>query len=497
MILDFGEQQQKFSRPGMGLQHDEFDEGFTPSQNATAFVFQDRRHSKCIQDNVHQSIYVDALSLRFVDTEQFQRLRDVRQLGLCHFVFPGAVHTRFEHSLGTYYLADQAINRLKNFQGDELGIDRSDIKTVRLAGLLHDIGHGPFSHVFDNFLPKILPGVKWSHEQMSADMIDYIVDLHHIDIDQEDLKKVKDMILASRKDPANLAGRREKGFIYDIVANGRNGIDVDKFDYIERDARACGMGTSFSYCRLMENMRVIDDEICFRAKEARSVWNLFQTRAYMHREVYTHAKVKALELMMADAFLLADNYVGISQHIHSPEFFWKLDDGILKAIETSDPPELEEARQVIQRIRRRQLYKFCNEYSVPQEKLPHFKEVTAKDIICAQTRAGVTLREEDVVVSNQKIDLTRGPEDPVKSVRFFEDYESNVKFTIPKERISHLLPSFFIDRIVRVYSKKPELVEAVSEAFENFQLKTYGIKAQVHGTPESKKKKRTQSTPSY
>ncbi|CAM6092121.1 unnamed protein product [Calypogeia fissa] len=94
---------------------------------------------------------------------------------------------------------------------------------------------------------------------------------------------------------------------------------------------------------LMENMRVIDDEICFRAKEARSVWNLFQKRAYMHREVYTHAKVKPLELMMADAFLLADNYVGISQHIHSPEFFWKLDDGILKAIETSDPPELEEA----------------------------------------------------------------------------------------------------------------------------------------------------------
>ncbi|CAM6087147.1 unnamed protein product [Calypogeia fissa] len=96
--------------------YDEFNEGFTPSENAIAFVFQDRRHSKCIQDNVHQSIYVDALSLQFVDTEKFQRLRDVRQLGLCHFVFPGAVHTRFEHLLGTFYLADQAINRLKNFQ---------------------------------------------------------------------------------------------------------------------------------------------------------------------------------------------------------------------------------------------------------------------------------------------------------------------------------------------------------------------------------------------
>jgi HD superfamily phosphohydrolase len=250
----------------------------------------------------------------------------------------------------------------------------------------------------------------------------------------------------------------------------------------------------------MENMRVIDDEICFRAKEARNVYNLFQTRADLHRTVYTHPKVKALELMMADAFLLADNYVGISQQIHNPEYFWKLDDSILKSIETSNQPELEEARQVILRIRRRQLYQFCNEYSVPKEMLLHFKDVTAKDIICAaQTKSGVTLREEDVVVSNQKIDLTRGQEDPVKSVRFFKDYDSNEKFTIPKERISHLLPSCFIDRLVRVYAKKPELVEAVSDAFENFQVKTYGIKAQVHGTPDGKKKRRIPaiSTPSY
>lgn len=70
-----------------------------------------------------------------------------------------------------------------------------------------------------------------------------------------------------------------------------------------------------------------------------------------------------------------------------------------------------------------------------------------------------------------------------------QDYESDEKFTIPDERISHLLPASFQDMIVRVYSKKPELVEKISEAFENYQLKTYGIKAQVHSTPDKKKRR--------
>uniref|UniRef100_A0A2P2KZI4 Deoxynucleoside triphosphate triphosphohydrolase SAMHD1 homolog isoform X2 n=1 Tax=Rhizophora mucronata TaxID=61149 RepID=A0A2P2KZI4_RHIMU len=75
---------------------------------------------------------------------------------------------------------------------------------------------------------------------------------------------------------------------------------------------------------------------------------------------------------------------------------------------------------------------------------------------------------------------------PRFAVVSIQDYESNEKFPIPEDRISHLLPASYQDMIVRVYSKKPELVAAVSEAFENFQLKTYGIKAQVHGTPVKK-----------
>ncbi|KAK1302319.1 hypothetical protein QJS10_CPB12g00206 [Acorus calamus] len=100
---------------------------------------------------------------------------------------------------------------------------------------------------------------------MSERMVDYITDEHCIDIDPGILKSVKEMILASSEFTVKSA--KEKSFLYDIVANGRNGIDVDKFDYIGRDCRACGIGCNFEFQRLMEGMRVMGDEICYRAKE--------------------------------------------------------------------------------------------------------------------------------------------------------------------------------------------------------------------------------------
>ncbi|XWS30350.1 hypothetical protein CRYUN_Cryun24cG0109700 [Craigia yunnanensis] len=341
-------------------------------------------------------------------------IRELKQLGMTHMVYPGAVHSRFEHSLGVYWLAGEAIQKLKTYQGLELGIDQFDVQTVKVAGLLHDVGHGPFSHLFEHaFLPKVLNGFKWDHEQMSAKLIDHIVDVHHIDVESEMIKRVKEMILAS-SEFALPKSAKEKQFLYDIVANGRNGNDVDK---------------------LMETMRVLDDEICYRAKDCLISFLL-----------------QAVELMVVDALLKANSYLEISSSIQDPSEYWKLDDTIIKTIETAPDEELQESRDLILCIRRRNLYQFCNEYSVPKDKLEHFKNVTAQDIACSQ------------------------------------DYESEEKFPIPDDRISHLLPTSYQDMIVRVYSKKPELVAAVSEAFENFQLQIYGVKAQVHATPEKKKR---------
>ncbi|KAK4367467.1 hypothetical protein RND71_011259 [Anisodus tanguticus] len=329
-------------------------------------------------------------------------------------VYPGAVHSRFEHSLGVYWLANEAVHKLKTHQGMELGIDSFDIQTVKLAGLLHDIGHGPLSHLFEReFLPQVRKGFDWSHEQMSVDMIDHIVDERHIDIDSGTIKKVKEMILASSKF-ALTKSSREKQFLYDIVANGRNGIDVDKFDYIIRDSRACALGCNFQFQRLMETMRVLGDEICYRAKDYLTIHKLFATRADLHRTVYTHAKVKAIELMVVDALVKANDYLQIASHIEHPSQYWKLDDTILKIIETAPDPELKESRDLILRVRRRDLYQFCNEYAVPRDKIEHFKDVTAHDIVCSQKSSSERLNEEDVAVSNVRIDLTRGRHNPLE-----------------------------------------------------------------------------------
>ncbi|KAG5062058.1 hypothetical protein JHK85_003241 [Glycine max] len=395
--------------------------------SSLGYVNTERKFLKHIRDNVHGNILLEpscCMKFWIVDCEEIEV--DSLRVRICsclsYMVYPGAVHSRFEHSLGVYWLAGKAIDAIKKYQGQELGIEHTDVLTVKLAGLLHDVGHGPFSHTFERgFLPLVLQGSTWSHEEMSVKMIDHIVDQHKIDLDSELLKKVKEMITSS---PGH-SSQREKRFLYDIVANGRNGIDVDKFDYIVRDSRACGLGCNFQHERLMETMHVVDDEICYRANDYLTVHKLFATRADLHQTVYTHAKVKAIELMVIDALVKANPFLQITSLIHQPSEFWKLDDSILKTIESSSQQELKESRDLIQRIRRRDLY---------------------------------------------------------------QEYGSKEKFRIPNDCISHLLPAYCEDVIVRVYSREREQVEAVSNAFENYQLKTFGRKKQVHDTPEKKKR---------
>ena len=237
-------------------------------------------------DPVQGHLRIDPSCVEIIDTPQFQRLRDLKQLGCTYYVFPGACHNRFEHSLGVSYLAEDVVSRIFRTQKKDLEMEGRDVSLVRLAGLIHDIGHGPFSHVFENeFLPNV--GVQgFHHEEMTESLLDYLVDDNNIDLNPSDLSTIKALVRSDIK--SNL---ERKNFLKEIVANSRNSVDVDKFDYMERDCYHCGIKASCDFSRLRSFLKVINDEICYRASEVSNVYDLFATRASLHKKVYTHRKV--------------------------------------------------------------------------------------------------------------------------------------------------------------------------------------------------------------
>jgi HD superfamily phosphohydrolase len=138
--------------------------------------------SKIVMDPIHGLMKLDGIFAEVVDTPQFQRLRDLKQLGSAYFIFPGASHNRFEHSLGVAHLSKIWANKFRTDQ-PELGCTERQVDLVGLAGLCHDLGHGPFSHVFDNeFIPAVKPHTSWKHEEMSVKLLDHCIDMNSIDL---------------------------------------------------------------------------------------------------------------------------------------------------------------------------------------------------------------------------------------------------------------------------------------------------------------------------
>ena len=460
-----------------------------------------RRRGKVINDPVHGHMYFPGVIVDAIDTPQVQRLRELKQLGTSYYVFPGASHNRFEHSLGTAHLATNMFDALRTRASSDVrdALTGADRVAVQLAGLCHDLGHGPFSHVFDNeFLPRRVAGwhagdePPWNHEAMGADMFRWMVDDNGMDLDKGVIDRVCDLITSSNVESATPGTK----FLWDIVANKRNSIDVDKFEYLLRDQHGTGVKGNVDVGRLMSFMKVIDDQICFKASEVYNVYDLFHTRANMHQKVYTHKKAKAIEYMIVDALVEADVAWDseISKSIWDVNEFIRLDDTILKRIEWSKESKLQKGRDLVRKIRRRELYQYVNDFAVPEEDIIGFKPVTEVDITSCQGDNNIPggLRPDDIIIQNVKIDYSMKSKNPVDSVKFFQDYGDTHSFHIDKSKVSLLLPNSFIERKVRVFSKSrdPMYVEAAAKAFENYQRRMY--KQELQLTPMRKRARSSQ-----
>jgi HD superfamily phosphohydrolase len=354
---------------------------------------------KVFNDPVHGHIELHPLMVRFMDTPQFQRLRYIKQLGGGYYVFPGASHNRFEHSIGVGYLAGELAETLQRKQR-ELDITDADVLCVKLAGLCHDLGHGPFSHLFDGkFIPKVLPERKWKHEVASVMMLDHLIEenglmeeMMRYGLDENDVTFIKELIIGAGKNANETPttpprhdweykGRPEsKSFLYEIVANKRTEVDVDKWDYFARDCHHLGIPNSFDLGRYMTFVRVneVDTtyegqvvhrrrQICTRDKEATNLYEMFHTRSMLHRRAYQHKTSNIIEEMVTEALVAANDHllipgkdgkkVKMSEAIEDPVAFTRLTDQVLQQIQLSTDPNLQKAKDILAKVETRRLYK--------------------------------------------------------------------------------------------------------------------------------------------
>ena len=225
-----------------------------------------------------------------IDTPEFKRLHNLRQLGLTYLIYPSANHTRFEHSLGVSHLAKILTTSLQKNQ-PELGITDNEIELIQIAGLIHDIGHGPFSHLYDyEFSPE------YHHEKRGQNILCEMVGKYNLPFTQKEINFIIDCI----EPPSN----EEKNFKYQIVNNKVNSIDVDKIDYIQRDNYHLGFGLNEKYLRLIHDCRVVQFEgslvLGWPNKLEDEVLSLFASRYRLHKKVYNHHTVKAAEYSLTN-----------------------------------------------------------------------------------------------------------------------------------------------------------------------------------------------------
>ncbi|CUA69345.1 Deoxynucleoside triphosphate triphosphohydrolase SAMHD1 [Rhizoctonia solani] len=426
-------------------------------------------YPRAYKDPVHDYVELPATLSCIIDTPQFQRLRELKQLGSAYYVFPGASHNRFEHCLGVAHLARRMVEGLKNRQ-PELGIDDRDIKCVTIAGLCHDLGHGPFSHVWDNkFIPAVSLGTKWTHEMGSEMMFDAICADYDVNLSLDEQNFIKDLI---RGRPKLCMGRvpPEKPFLFEIVANNRNGIDVDKFDYIQRDTHAVGNKMNDVTSRLIRSARVINNEICYADKDWYMVSQLFESRFSLHKMIYNHKSCKAIELMIVDALVLADPFMHLSNKIHSAEEYLYLDDSVLLEIERSKAPELEKSREIVQRIRTRQLYKQVDMYMFAVEHRDTLKLLTPEKVaevvktIELPEDADAELAAEDVAIDMTLIHLGMKDKRPVDLVKFYGKRNPNVSSRAAPENASHVFSQSSQELCLRIFTRNPDKFGIVQTA---------------------------------
>lgn len=234
--------------------------------------------SKIINDPVHGFIQIKfELVQKCIDHPYFQRLRSISQLGLTHFVYPGAHHSRFHHALGAYHLMENAIAHLR-VKGINISADEEEAACVAI--LLHDLGHGPYSHTLEGYIWK-----DYKHESISIALMERL---------NEEFDHRLELALTIYKD------EYPRKFFHQLISSQ---LDVDRLDYLKRDSFYTGVVEgNIGVDRILAMIEVKENEIVVQEKGIMSIQNYLLSRNLMYWQVYLHKTVMSAERMLVHIF---------------------------------------------------------------------------------------------------------------------------------------------------------------------------------------------------
>ena len=313
-------------------------------------------YAKEISDPLHGFIKVNKEELNIIDSFYFQRLRNIKQLGGAFLVFPSAHHTRFEHSIGTMYVADEIYGRIFH----KILNEKEDVeyyrKLLRLSALLHDIGHPPFSHTAEVLLPK-----DKTHEYYTEQIIKN-TDLKELikksfGFNEKDIKRLVRIIRGKPED-------KIERILSQIIAGE---IGADRIDYLRRDALFCGVSYGlFDYQRLLNTIDVSEEgNICVDMSGLRAVENFVIGRYFMYLQVYFHKVVRIMNIHIAD--LIKEIFKSVD--ITDVKNYVKLNDTFIMSILFTQDSFREHAEKILKRKHYREVFvtKSKEEYEKAKE----------------------------------------------------------------------------------------------------------------------------------
>lgn len=318
-------------------------------------------------DNIYGEITISNYAKTITLHPWFQRLKDIKQLGPLHFKFPHADHSRFNHSIGVAYLARLAGTVLRS---KHRRITDREILCLELAGLCHDLGHGPYSHSFDHLLRDIgFKSITAQHEIRSQILIKHLIeDLPELNISAEEIKLIQYFIDTEKYKliyPNEVLPKHTPG-LEQIVSNPVHKLDVDKMDYLLRDAQALRFDMTIDgkldVRALLKRSQLVHDKKenrtfwMFHIRDQGMVYDLICRRFIFYNNYYLHPDVNAINCMLTDALIIINRVkkysdcVKLENREQIEKYIQLTDTFFLEMLMNSDDDRLAGARELVKRI---------------------------------------------------------------------------------------------------------------------------------------------------